>query len=320
MVIMDTIYGEFEIGDTVIIELLKSPSLLRLKNISQYGVPDKYYHQKNFSRYEHSVGVMLLLRRLGASLEEQIAGLLHDVSHLAFSHVADWVFAEGNKGNEDLQNNLMEEFIRNDKITNILTKNRFSIDRLLNEKNYPLLESKIPDLCADRVDYALREFKYWLKPKIVNRCLGGLKNYNGEIVFTDKRIAFLFASNFLKLQIKHWGGFETVVRYHLFSEVLKLTLQEKIIKKRDFYKDDFFILTKLEGCRSQKVKEILNLLGRKDLKNCWCKFGKKVFKKFRYVDPKVTINKDLIRLSSLNGDFAKLLKKYEESNKKGLII
>jgi HD superfamily phosphohydrolase len=34
---------------------------------------------------------MLLVRRLGASLEEQIAALLHDVSHTAFSHVIDSV-------------------------------------------------------------------------------------------------------------------------------------------------------------------------------------------------------------------------------------
>lgn len=37
---------------------------------------------------------MLLLRKLGASLEEQLASLLHDISTFAVSHVADWVFAE----------------------------------------------------------------------------------------------------------------------------------------------------------------------------------------------------------------------------------
>lgn len=143
MIIKDNIYGEFKIEDAVIIELLKSPSMLRLKNISQYGVPDKYYHLKNYSRYEHSIGVMLLLRKLGATLEEQVAGLIHDISHFAFSHVADWVFSEGNKGNEDLQNTLMEEFIKDGKIASILTRHGLSVDRLLNEDNYPLLEKKI---------------------------------------------------------------------------------------------------------------------------------------------------------------------------------
>ena len=35
---------------------------------------------------------MLLIKKLGGSVEEQIAGLLHDVSHTAFSHVIDYVF------------------------------------------------------------------------------------------------------------------------------------------------------------------------------------------------------------------------------------
>ena len=38
------------------------------------------------------LGVMALVQRLGGGLEEQIAALLHDVSHTAFSHVIDYVF------------------------------------------------------------------------------------------------------------------------------------------------------------------------------------------------------------------------------------
>jgi hypothetical protein len=320
MIIRDNIYGEFEVRDAVVLELLKSPSLLRLEKISQYGVPDKYYYLKNYSRYEHSIGVMLLLRKLGAALEEQVAGLIHDVSHLAFSHVADWVFSEGNKGNEDLQNNLMEEFIRDGKIASILTKHGFSIDSLLNEKNYSLLEKAIPDLCADRIDYAMREFKYWSKPKIVKKCLSGLINYHGRIVFANQEIAFLFASNFLELQTRHWGGFETVIRYHLFSEALKLALKEGVIKKKDFYKDELFILARLENHRNKKIEDILNLLKKKDLGEYRRTTGKRVFKKFRYVDPKVIVDGKLVRLTSLSKDFAKLLNKHRRISEKGLAV
>lgn len=79
-VIGDDIYGEIKINEPILLKLLGSPSILRLKKISQCGVPDRYYHLKNYSRYEHSVGAMILLRKLGATLEEQVAGLLHDVS------------------------------------------------------------------------------------------------------------------------------------------------------------------------------------------------------------------------------------------------
>src|SRR3990167_3900982 len=99
MLIKDRVYGNFQINEPVILELLKSKLVLRLKGISQFGVPDKYHYIKGFSRYEHSVGVMILLRILGASLEEQVAGLLHDVSHTAFSHIVDWVIGQGKTEN-----------------------------------------------------------------------------------------------------------------------------------------------------------------------------------------------------------------------------
>ena len=76
MKINDAVYGEEEINESVLVDLIISKSVQRLKEISQFGMPDEYYYKKGFSRYEHSLGVMILLRRLNASLEEQIAGLL----------------------------------------------------------------------------------------------------------------------------------------------------------------------------------------------------------------------------------------------------
>jgi HD superfamily phosphohydrolase len=45
----------------------------------------------NHTRFDHSVGVMLLIRHLGGSLREQLAGLLHNVSHTDFLHLIDYV-------------------------------------------------------------------------------------------------------------------------------------------------------------------------------------------------------------------------------------
>lgn len=55
--------------------------------------------------YDHSMGVFVILRARGAPLEEQIAGLLHDVSHTAFSHVGDWVYGKENQ-DKDYQNDV----------------------------------------------------------------------------------------------------------------------------------------------------------------------------------------------------------------------
>lgn len=123
MRIQDKIYGTYTIEKPVILKLIQSKPVQRLKKISQFGLPDKYYHIKGFSRFEHSIGVMILLKNLGASLEEQVAGLLHDISHYAFSHVADWVF--GHQQNEDLQDSIHASAFRNGEVYQILKKYGF---------------------------------------------------------------------------------------------------------------------------------------------------------------------------------------------------
>src|SRR5579862_5825782 len=81
--IVATPYGNFNVHEPVLLELFDSPALVRLKGVRQYGVT-YYADKKEYNRYEHSVGVWAILRRFNARLEEQIAGLLHDVSHTVF--------------------------------------------------------------------------------------------------------------------------------------------------------------------------------------------------------------------------------------------
>lgn len=320
MIYKDRIYGKVNIKEPVLLELLTSPSILRLKKISQFGVPDKYYTFKNFSRYEHSIGVMILLRKLGATLEEQVAGLLHDVSIPAFSHVVDWVFGEGKEGVENFHEDIHNEFIENTEIPKIIKKHNFSLERILDSDNFTLLEKLIPDLCADRVDYAFREFKDWLNPSIIKSCMNSLVNFNAEIVFNNKKNAFDFASNFLELQNKHWGLPDTSIRFYHFSEIFKVALDKKIISYKDFFKDEDIILDKIEKSSETSLQKILKKLEKGNVYKNLKRTGKKVFKKFRHVDPKIIIDGELVRLSKINSKFKKTLEKHRKINKKGILV
>ena len=320
MIIEDRVYGRMEVNEPVLLELLGAPSMLRLKRISQFGVPDKYYHFKNFYRYEHSIGVMLLLKKLGADLKEQVAGLLHDVSVLAFSHVGDWIFGRAREGNEDYHEIFHGKFIENTEISEILDKHGFTPGEISDLESFSLLDSKVPDLCADRVDYALREFKYRLNPAIVETCISGLINFDGEMVFNNQKSAYEFAKNFLELQFGNWASLETSIRYHLFSTALKIAIDKGYVTKPDFYKDEDFILNKIE---EHHDKEILDLFDNLEKGNIWTyagRPGKKVVRKFRHVDPKIKQGDNLVRLSAINPEFKKLLEEQREVNQEGFII
>src|SRR5436305_11148738 len=92
MIYDDPIYGRERVDEPVLLDLLASAALGRLRGVLQHGVTALLGITQPITRYEHSVGVMLLVRRVGGGLREQVAALLHDVSHTAFSHVIDHVF------------------------------------------------------------------------------------------------------------------------------------------------------------------------------------------------------------------------------------
>ena len=71
---------------------------------------------------------MLLIRKLSGSLKEQIAGLLHDVSHTAFSHVIDFVFE--NK-EEDYHEKIYNSVVKNSEIPTILAKYDYNYENIL---------------------------------------------------------------------------------------------------------------------------------------------------------------------------------------------
>ena len=91
-VLIKSIYGDVEITEPVFIALLQSPVLERLKKVTQGGPTDIAFPDTAFTRYDHSVGVAVLLRLFNAPLQEQLAGLVHDVSHTAFSHLGDLIY------------------------------------------------------------------------------------------------------------------------------------------------------------------------------------------------------------------------------------
>ncbi len=293
MKINDRIYGEFEITEPVLIELINSKAIQRLKDISQQGVPLKYNHQVHFSRYDHSIGVMLLLKKLGASLQEQIAGLLHDVSHPTFSHLIDWI--DGDPKVQNHQDSQFVSILNSSDIPQILERNGFNKNDFYNLEKYSLLERPSPDLCADRVDYTLRDLVAHGAKTISDELLSHLTVFNSSIVFDSLPSAHTFAEEYLALQFHNWGDDRNNAMFHVFSIVLKTALEEGILERKDFLLNEEYIINKLEKSTNNIILNNLKLLKE----GFFVDYSQNNFQikcKFRYVDP-----------SFVNGTFCKKL-------------
>ncbi|MBD3280344.1 HD domain-containing protein, partial [Candidatus Dojkabacteria bacterium] len=191
MKIIDTIYGEFSIEEDVLVDLIKTKSVQRLKGIDQAGYSQGFYKGPKGNRYDHSVGVMLLIRKFGGSIEEQIAGLIHDVSHTAFSHAVDFALKSSSGDRQDFQDSVFEEFVAKSEIPKILRKHKHRLEEILDHKLFPMLERDLPEICADRIDYSLRD---GVRLGIISRVEGlelldALGFANGYWVFKNYRMA-----------------------------------------------------------------------------------------------------------------------------------
>lgn len=310
MVINDKLYSSFTINSQVVLELIKSLAFQRLKGVSQFGLPDKYYHLDGYSRYEHSLGVYILLHKLGASEAEQVAGLLHDISHTAFSHLIDWVIGDSTK--EDYQDNRHLSVLSDKQVADVLYKYGYSPEMVADYSKFGLLERDSPGLCADRIDYSLRESPL----EIARQCLPCLRVFNGEIVFSTTKSALVFAENFLDRQLQHWAGYEAITRYVLFSDLLRTAMQDKVIALEDFFITDEFIVSKLLQADKAMYLNLLHLLEKKNL-NFLKKSAVVTRKKFRYVNPKILKNGKLVKLSDISEVFSQKLAQARQSGAVG---
>lgn len=153
-----------EITEPVLLDLMASDAMQRTKGVSQHGITALLGITPPFSRFDHSVGAMLLVRRLGGAVEEQIAALLHDISHTAFSHVIDFVFDD--HSGQSYHEEKKEEVVANSDIPAILSRHGKDWRAFMNEDDFFILEQPSPALCADRLDYFLRDLEFL---KLANR-------------------------------------------------------------------------------------------------------------------------------------------------------
>lgn len=322
MIINDRVYGEIEITEPVLLELIQTKPLQRLKNVAQAGISKYIIKNRGVTRYEHSLGVMILLKKLGASLEEQIAGLLHDIPHTAFSHVADFVFTNKEHSHE-FHERFHEKIIMESEIPKIIEKHGFNITRLLNEHNFPLLEQNLPNLCADRIDYTLRDMTSAKGFKEdINTYIKHFIVHNNEIIFSNKNTALLFAQDFIMMDDYSWSHPIEVAYYQLLADALKIALEENIITQEDLFTDDNTVFKLLQESKNTHIQKQLAML----TPNLKISLNEKDYdffarNKVRYVNPKfLDENNEVDYVFNHFPEFKEEVDQHNEKVKKGLYI
>lgn len=323
-----TLYGEYEIDEDILNDALKNPALMRMQNIDQSGPLPYFNLNPFFSRYEHCIGVWSLIRQYGGSLNEQLAGLFHDVSHTAFSHIADNVFKKNNEEyfNHSYQDSIHLWFLENSPVKDLCKKYNIELNSLDPENpEYTMLEADLPDMCADRIEYNLHTayvFKLYTKTEIQeivnhlhydsityvddqNNQKTGKKWYFDDIIYAKKFA--LLPLYFIK---SLWNSGYNMVFYKVFSYLIKYALEKKYITQKDFlFGTDQKILNILSSINDPIIISIFdivqNIFNYFEIIRDNKEYDEILKEKFRGIDPLVKINNNFIakRLTTLDSDF-----------------
>lgn len=172
-VFKDPVHGYVHVRDQVIWDLIATKEFQRLRRIRQLGTTFLVFHGAEHSRFNHSLGVYEIVRRIvddifqgrpewdhSERLLALCAALLHDVGHGPFSHAFENVFGTnheeytrkvllGDTEIHEVLSRVSKEFP--ERIAQVIDKN------YTNQQVVSLISSQID---ADRMDYLQRDAYY----------------------------------------------------------------------------------------------------------------------------------------------------------------
>ena len=311
----DPVYGTTQITESVLLDLINTPAMQRLKGVYQAGVSALVGVTAETTRFDHSLGVMLLVRCLGASLDDQVAALLHDISHTAFSHVIDYVFHRHDSQGYHDEKKL--EYMHGTTLPATLTRHGYDWQHYVEDENFPLVRAPFPALCADRLDYFLRDS---LTLKLgtsadVQTALEHLIVYQNRIVVDDLPIARWLGYKFIAANEASWANFREVGLYELAALAIRRGLEIGVLSEDDIWGTDHPAWEKLQASTDpelqyhlQRVNSETRFVWDNEKPEFW------VSTKLRSIDPDIIINGDVKPLTTLDPDFARHRADFLEKN------
>lgn len=315
--------------DDITAEIIETPEFKRLYGIKQAGITG-LLSRRSYTRGEHSMGVYYLLRYLGASIEQCIGGLLHDIYHTNFSHTTDDIFC-GDTQESFHEKNKFKFFKRCCKgIKQILLQSFPDRDYLFFLDGPNMLITKNKSFGADMIDYFIRDGFYEgaLSLEWVTSVVSKLKIDNtGHIILNDKQLAREFFEKTIYINDTYYMSPASRGQYHIFAKALILAMQKKVVTRRTIvygYKSDEEIYARLKRTRHQDIRDLLYKLetGGVYTFNCtepeeWEKMSDSVHRKLRFLDPSFEPSSSRITTydKTLEGIIDEKKKQYERPTK-----
>jgi uncharacterized protein len=323
---LSTVYGPLAIDDPLAVDLILSPSFQRLKGINQYGVVKYITPTEEYTRFDHSLGVYHLLKMAKASRDEQIAGLLHDVSHTVFSHVGDYVFQDQYPG-DSYQDDIHLWYLAECGIDKILKEYGVDVETVNHKRDdFLALDRPLPHLCADRIEYNLQGglLRGILSKEEFEQITSELDFAEGQWSLKTIESALALGRCSLVMTKTLWGAAWEALSYRFAAEALRRSFEIRLVTFEEFHfsTDDAVwekLSTSSDPAISRLIQKICNIRhefsltdpGKEDL----------LLKlKFRGLDPSIRTGQEPASLTTLHPPYLQEFNNTKACMEKGWAI
>lgn len=263
-VFRDAIHNYIHVDQPVLLELINSKEMQRLRRIKQLGGTHQVYQSAEHSRFCHSLGVYFIVRKMifNSEIGDYIndydkltvmcAALLHDLGHGPFSHCFENAFGLNHEEytikiiNDDSEvHSILESFEPgfSKKVSSVIAKTH---------SNKILIQMISSQLDADRMDYLLRD-SYFTGTTYghfdLYRILRVMKVFNNKIVYKASGVQAI--ENYILARYHmYWQ-----VYYHPTSRSYEQLLISIFRRMKDLYLDgyDFGDIRYLKPFLEEKV-------------------------------------------------------------------
>lgn len=280
--------------DPIAMIIINTPEFFRLRGIKQAGITG-LFTQRTYTRDEHSIGVYMLLRYLGAPIEQCIGGLLHDIYHTNFSHTTDELFSGESQESFHEKNkfNFFERCCKN--ISRILTISfpKMRTYQFLEGKNMTITKDKL--FGADMIDYFLRDgfYEKVFSYTFINDVVSKLRIQDGRIIITDKIMAEQIFRKTILINDNFYMSPFSRGQYKVFTQLLKMALIHHIVTVEELIygtQTDMAMYCHMKRHCTPEMRKLIDLLESPTqysftpLKDSYS-FSKGIVRKMRFLNP-----------------------------------
>ena len=200
-----------------------------------------------YSRYEHSVGVGLIVWHFTGDVQQSVAALFHDIATPVFSHVVDFMNGDHVR-QESTESQTTAMIASSPALQECLRRAGLQTCDVNDYHRFPVADNDTPHLSADRLEYTLgnvvnygvgsREtVAAWYNNLVVGRNDEGVD----ELMFRELQIAEPFA--LAAIQMSHlYVSDEDRFSMQMLAELMAKHIRRGVLSEADLYTTELQVI------------------------------------------------------------------------------